>query len=181
MSSNGVDDEAKATFREALEAHEAGLYRCVGRVLFPEIERVFRAALFDGRTGSISYKCFVNQLIGRDANLDLGDFLIAGMQDMVLFEYLTQGVLKNADTSSGGSHSDPPEYEPGLAARVDETNFEWVRRSQIPTRHAVVHGLVVYSSQQSSLNALFIADYLFSVLFRALRRASDFDANDGQS
>ena len=35
-----IDDEAKETFREALSAHEAGLYRCVCRVLFPEIERV---------------------------------------------------------------------------------------------------------------------------------------------
>ena len=30
-----IDDEARATFREALAAHEAGLYRCVCRVLFP--------------------------------------------------------------------------------------------------------------------------------------------------
>lgn len=35
-----IDDEARATFREALKAHELGLYRCVCRVLFPEIERV---------------------------------------------------------------------------------------------------------------------------------------------
>ena len=35
-----VDEEARATFREALSAHESGLYRCVCRVLFPEIERV---------------------------------------------------------------------------------------------------------------------------------------------
>ena len=38
-----IDDEARATFREALAAHEAGLHRCVCRVLFPEIERLVGA------------------------------------------------------------------------------------------------------------------------------------------
>ena len=38
-----IDDEARATFREALSAHEAELYRCVCRVLFPEIERLIGA------------------------------------------------------------------------------------------------------------------------------------------
>ena len=38
-----IDDEARATFREALAAHEAGLYRCVCRLLFPEIERMIDA------------------------------------------------------------------------------------------------------------------------------------------
>lgn len=35
-----IDNEAKETFREALAAHEAGYYRCVCRVLFPEIKKV---------------------------------------------------------------------------------------------------------------------------------------------
>ena len=43
-----IDDEARETFREALSAHEAGYYRCVCRVLFPEIERLIGA----GRVGS---------------------------------------------------------------------------------------------------------------------------------
>ena len=38
-----VDAEARATFLEALSAHEAELYRCVCRVLFPEIERMIGA------------------------------------------------------------------------------------------------------------------------------------------
>ena len=53
LSSHDIDDEARAVFREALDAHEAGLYRSVSRLLFPEFERVFRAALFDGRAGPI--------------------------------------------------------------------------------------------------------------------------------
>ena len=38
-----IDDEARATSREALAAHEAGLCRCVCRLLFPEIERMIGA------------------------------------------------------------------------------------------------------------------------------------------
>ena len=38
-----IDDEARATFREALIAHESGLYRCACRLLFPEIERIIDA------------------------------------------------------------------------------------------------------------------------------------------
>ena len=169
LFSHSVDDEAKATFREALDAHEAGLYRCVSRVLFPEFERVFRATLFDGRAGSIRYNKFVEKLSGEDGNLDLGDFLIAGMQDMVLFGYLTESV-REPGGSNDGSHSAAPEYVPGLAVGVYESNIERARQSPIPTRHAVAHGLVVYSSRQSSLNALFIADYVFSVVSLARLR-----------
>lgn len=38
-----IDDEARATFREALTAHESGLYRGICRSLFPEIERIIDA------------------------------------------------------------------------------------------------------------------------------------------
>ena len=106
MSSHGVDDEAKATFREALDAHEAGLYRAVSRVLFPEFERVFRAVLFGGRAGQIRYNTFVEKLSGEDANLYLEDFMIAGMQDMVLFKYLTEGVRKSVVTGKGTDADD---------------------------------------------------------------------------
>ncbi|MER8371749.1 hypothetical protein [Mesorhizobium sp. M1406] len=42
-----VDGEARKTFSEALDAHSAGYYRSVVRLLFPEIERVIRVE-FEG-------------------------------------------------------------------------------------------------------------------------------------
>ena len=166
LPSYGIDDEAKAAFAEALDAHEGGSYRTVSCLLFPEFERLFRAVLFDGRAGNIPYNKFVKELVSREgADLGLGDFLIGGLQDMVLFNYLTEGVIEpsaSADDSRGAT----PKHVPGLAVRVDETNVERVRQSPIPTRHAVAHGLVIYSSPQSSLNTIFIADYIFSVLPR---------------
>ena len=38
-----IDEEAREMFREALIAHESGLYRCICRSLFPEIERIIDA------------------------------------------------------------------------------------------------------------------------------------------
>ena len=145
--------------------------------MFPEFERVFREALFDGRAGHIEYHKFVTKLSGEAANLELADFLTTGIQDMVLFKYLTEGV-RNSDASSNHSGCATPTYEPGLAVGVNHTNVERARQSPIPTRHAVAHGLVPYSSQQSSLNAIFIADYIFSVVSRALRNKPEFDVDD---
>jgi hypothetical protein len=34
----------------------------------------------------------------------------------------------------------------------------------VPNRHAAVHGLVIYSSMQNSLNTIFMADYIFQVI-----------------
>ena len=177
MSSLDIDDEAKATFREALDAHEGGLYRCVSRLLFPEFERVFRGALFEGRAGQIQYHEFVTRLTGDAANLELADFLTAGIQDMVLFKYLTEGV-RNSNASGNRSTGAEPKYEPGLAVGVNETNVERAKQNPIPTRHAVAHGLVAYSSQQSSLNAIFIADYVLSIVSRALRNKPEIDASN---
>ena len=173
VSSLDIDDEAKATFREALDAHDAGLYRCVSRLLFPEFERIFRGALFDGRAGHIQYHEFVTKLSGEAANLELADFLTSGIQDMVLFKYLTEGV-RNYEEPTNHSTGTAPKYEPGFAVRVNATNIEQAKQSPIPTRHAVAHGLVPHSSQQSSLNAIFIADYVFSVVSRAIRNKPEF-------
>jgi hypothetical protein len=48
LEASELDDEAKATFKEALASHRHGLYRSVPRTLFPEIERVACAELYDG-------------------------------------------------------------------------------------------------------------------------------------
>ena len=60
-----VDEEAKATVREALAAHEACFYRSVCRVLMPEIERVARTELHDGRLESITSQRRLRELAGK--------------------------------------------------------------------------------------------------------------------
>ena len=148
-------------------------------MLFPEFERAFRGALFEGRAGPIQYHDFVKKLTGEPANLELADFLFAGIQDMVLFKYLTEGVR---DPGASGDHPGcaAPKYEPGLAVAVNEENVGRARQSPIPTRHAVAHGLVAYTSQQSSLNAIFIADYVFSVVSRTVRSRPNIDPDNSR-
>ena len=46
-----ISEETKETFREALSAHAIAHYRCVCRVLFPQIEREFRIRFFEDAAG----------------------------------------------------------------------------------------------------------------------------------
>ena len=60
-----------------------------------------------------------------------------------------------------------------LFRRLTEHLYEHVKseadrkrfaQDPIPNRHAAVHGLVTYSSMQNSLNAIFMAEYVFQVI-----------------
>ena len=192
LSTYSIDDEAKATFREALGAHEIGYYQSVCRLLFPEIERLFRGALFGGRAGNIRHEEFVKRLAGwerdgrfeegepNDGSLFLEDFLTGGIHEFSVFEYLTGG-LKERGEIKGPRTSRTGEYRPSLFANISDANIEAARGCPIPTRHAVVHGLVNYSTPQSSLNAIFIADYIFSVISRLDRDAANFPSDGTRS
>ena len=141
MNTCVLDDEAKATFREALAAHEARLYRNVSRLLFPEIERVSRKELHGDRlTKEISGQPWLREL-ARDLPVS-----VAGRARFF------------------GVH---------LCRRLSSHLYESVRDEDawrrfagdpVPNRHAVVHGVVEYSSMQSSLNAIFMTEFLFSTI-----------------
>ena len=149
-----VDEEAKATFREALDAHGYGLHRSVCRVLFPEIERMLRVELFGGRTGNVAYKKIVETLVDGKT---LDDFLPGGWIDFDYFGHLTAAISQRSDDALN-------EKIFGLFSRVDEDNLQRVGQDPVPNRHAAVHGFVSYSSPQNSLNAIFVADYMFRLL-----------------
>ena len=122
-------------------------------------QRAFRKVLLGGRAGPFPYSKFVEELtavLSPPFRLNLADFLTSGLLDMVLFRFQWESFGREG------------KYKPGLAVRIGEDNVEEARRSPIPTRHAVAHGLVSYSSQQSSLNAIFIADCVFSAMFGAM-------------
>jgi hypothetical protein len=79
-----IDDEARETFREALAAHEAGLYRCVCRVLFPEIERMIGAGYRS--------KPLLEKLTGKG---DLADYAFRERFGIVLFDRLVEHVYES--------------------------------------------------------------------------------------
>ena len=91
-----VDDEAKATFREALTAHEEGLYRCVCRVLFPEIER----AIALGRVR----KKELGQILG---DRSLGEVVAGERFAYVLFSRLVSHTYEQVRTSRARFEQDP--------------------------------------------------------------------------
>ena len=149
-----VDEEAKATFREALYAHGYGLHRSVCRVLFPEIERVLRAELFEHKTGNVPYKKIVETLVD---DKTLGDFLPGGWFDFDYFGHLTAAIRQRSDDALD-------ERIFGLFRRVDEDDLQRVEQDLVPNRHAAMHGYVSYSSPQHSLNVIFVADYMFRLI-----------------
>ena len=134
-----VSEEARATFREALSAHEMGHYRCVCRVLFPEIDRAFRTHFFDDQAGSISSRKMIEKLTNHGS---LEDFMPREVYGWILFGRLVEHLYET----------------------VDDGNRKMFERDFVPNRHASLHGLVPYSTHKHSVNMVIMADYIFQIL-----------------
>ena len=140
LTKYGLDEEAKETFGEALTAHEAGLYRCVCRLVFPEIERVARTELYGDRMERITSQRELRKVAG---SLPISSVEPEGFLGLNLFQRLSNHLYEQVE---------------------DEDMRQRLARDPVPNRHAVVHGLVVYSSMQNSLNAIFMTDFIFLVI-----------------
>ena len=134
-----VDFDAKEAIRQALIAHENGLYQLVPPALFTAIERAVRVCLYDDKVGSISVRDQLVNLVGRLPLSILPDGTLA----FVGFVQLSHHLYENIHT--------------------DEVRERFLGAS-IPNRHAVIHGLVIYASEKSSLNSIFVAMYVFRIL-----------------
>ena len=134
-----VDQDSKETMAQALSAHEHGLYRLVPRAMLTEIERVVRVQLHDKIVGSGFKK---ETILGKVDDLPLSSFedLTA---DMIQYETLENNLYKQIR---------------------DEKDRSQFTESPIPNRHAAVHGLVPYASEKSSLNSIFLADFVFRMI-----------------
>ena len=148
-----VDDEAKATLKEALKAHKCGLFRCTCRVLPPEIERVIREDWLGIRDVKTLNPNRFEKAINTNEKA-LSDFILNGPQDLVLF-----GLFANH-----------------LFAWVESR--ENVAREPTPNRHAASHGWIPYSSRQSSLNAIICADYIFRLTTSFKAEAAKAEAEE---
>ena len=133
-----IDDEARDTFREALSAHEHGNYRCVCRVLFPEIERMIRLNLFND-AGRVRTSEMLGKLVGERP---LEDFVSQEAFGLVLFGRLAKHLYEQVNDEERSKF---------------EQNF-------VPNRHAAMHGLISYSTHKHSMNMIIMADYIFQIL-----------------
>ena len=139
-----IDEEARETFREALSAHEAGFYRCVCRVLFPEIERMIRrlprpSKNQDETTPSKRKKRMHDKLTHRGS---LEDFMPREAYGWILFGRLVNHLYED----------------------VDKNNIKKFQQDFVPNRNASAHGLVSYSTHKHSMNMIIMANYIFQVL-----------------
>lgn len=130
-----IDDEAKACFGEALSAHRQGLYRVAPRLLFPEIERLAQQELGD----VLDINAGQRDLRHAADELGATNFTRTGILSLRLFDAFAGRIYAKAKT---------PE------------ELERVRADPVPNRHAAVHGLAVYKTQKTSLNALIIAEFV---------------------
>lgn len=166
-----LDDEAKATFIEALTAHRHGLYRSVPRTLFPEIERVACKELYDG---SRKYKK-ENPKGGKPHELS-----ITSLPDFAE----TVGELPVGDVMT-------IDYGVALFMKLEEHLYKGVKQPEeiakaaadaVPNRHAALHGIISYSTLQSSINALIMTDFIFHVISQIrLRSAGEKQIDSGDS
>jgi hypothetical protein len=141
LSMMDIDEEARAVFDEALAAHGAGLYRAAVRALFPEIERVAREHLLEGTLKGIASLTEVRRAAG-----DLGWSELQKFGEGPIF----------GQFAAMSHHL----YE---VVKTPERIAELIA-SPIPNRHAALHGLVAYSSLQSSLAALIMTEFMFKAI-----------------
>ena len=129
-----VDNESKATLREALGAHEHGYFRLVCRGLAPDIEKVIR----ENWLGIEKIRVLKEKEIEKAFDSkDLEDVLPDNLFNLALFGRLLEHYFKF------------------VKDRAD------VKHEKLPNRHAALHGWVAYSSRQNSLNTIIFADYIF--------------------
>ena len=132
-----VDQDSKDTMIQALSAHEHRLYRLVPCTLVAAIERAARTQLNKKIVGQgLDIK---GMILG-----EVGDLPVSSFHDISLgaIQYET---LKNH-----------------LYERInDENDRSQFAQSAIPNRHATVHGLIPYASEKSSLNSIFLTDFVF--------------------
>ena len=135
-----IDEDSKDTMSQILSAHEYGLYRLVPVAIMVEIERATRVHLY-------------GELVGRHLDIkgkivdEIGELPISAFQD------ITSGIIQHET------------LENHLYEHIDDNgDRSQFAENPIPNRHAAIHGLVPYSTEKSSLNSIFLADFVLQMI-----------------
>ena len=140
-----VDLDSREIMIQAAQAHESGLYRLVSRSLLTEIERTIRIQL---RGTLVEQGLNIKETILNEAD----DLPSSAFHDLT-------SELSQFDTLENHLYEN-------IRNENDRSQFE---ESPIPNRHAAIHGLVPYSSEKSSLNSIFITDFVFHIITQVKR------------
>ena len=135
-----IDEDSKETMSQMLSAHESGLYRLVPVAMMVEIERAVRVHLY-------------GQLVGR--HLDIKGKIVDEISELPIsaFQDITSGTIQHET------------LENHLYEHIDDdSDRSQFAENPIPNRHAAIHGLVPYSTEKSSLNSIFLADFVLQMI-----------------
>jgi hypothetical protein len=159
-----IDEEAKATFKEALDAHRHGLFRSVPRTLFPEIERIACNEIYGGKR-----TIFEETRRGKQKAINITSLpgISEAARDLPASEMLSYEFGMQLFTK----------MEEHLYARVgdDAEQIAKFASDPVPNRHATLHGIISYGSCQNSLNALMMTDFMFHLISRVKQYVVDED------
>ncbi len=169
VNKSDVDQEAQETFLEAIEAFEAGLYRSVVRVLFPEIERVACETVYGGSRKDWSFE---ENAHTRSQNTSLRAVREA------LWKRLPVGLALHADL--GFTLVELMDEHLYVHVGSTEEEMKNFRSNPIPNRHASLHGFVTYSSRQNAYNALAMSAFMFETIMRMHRYLQENQKDDDQ-
>jgi hypothetical protein len=137
----GLDSEALAVMDQALRAHQAGLYLLVCPAVFPQIERVAGQRYYGpDRKGSITSL--------KEVRESLLELTASQLRPFKMWQILA------------------------VHKMVDESFYAYVRfdgkpandETIFPNRHVIAHGRRSFPAARDSLNALFVADFMFCVV-----------------
>ena len=135
-----IDEHTKNTMKEALQAHSCKLYHLVTPTLLVSIESAVRIHL---NKNTVEQRLDVKEKILRGfENLPVSNTRNLS-SEMIQYETIKNHVYKHINNE---------------ADRAD------LSENQIPNRHAAIHGLVLYASEKTSLNSIFLADFTFHTI-----------------
>lgn len=141
VSAFDIDDEAKATFEEALAAHEQGFFRVSPRLLYPEIERIARIEIYSGKIDKMASLDKLRDHLGELDMHDLSDDdFLGGLRFYLKLESHMYSSAKNLKL------------------------LEKIEADPVPNRHAAVHGYVSYNTHKSSVNSILIAHFMYRLI-----------------
>jgi len=148
--------EHKETMRQCLVAHEAGLYRCVPRTLFAEIEMASRIVL-EGVELNNKINAGLKPVLAILGSLPV-TLLPDDMRPSAVFELLTDHVYKDS--------------------RHQESGYS------LPNRHDHMHGYSEqHASFRDSINMLLLAETMFRILavFAKLKEEQSKESEAGEN
>lgn len=150
IDSYEISDETNASMAEAIECHGHGLYRSTVRSVYPAIESEFRSS-------------FSIEVGKQDASLR--------MLRKTLKEAPVTAILAHVAPIRLFNILDTHIYDPVKTLEA----LDRFTKDPVPNRHAVVHGVINYTTWVHSLNSLIVADYIFMVIDSLKRLQEDQD------